>query len=458
MGSAVTSSKSLPVAVLGAGLTGLAAARHLALSGRKVVVFDSGEVVGGVMRSERHPDGWLIESGPNSMQETPAVAGLIAELGLGGVRQPASPAAKNRYIVRGGSLKALPFSPPAFLKTDVFSLRTKLRLVQEVFRRRNPRLSDLPLSDFFREHFGQELLDYALDPFVSGIYAGDAAKLSARHSFPTLWKAEQEHGSLIRGQIAAGRAKRKRGEPTAPPTIISFAEGLATLPKAIAAALPKGTLRMGKAVRRLMPASDGWIVDAAPDERFSRVLVALPGPALARLEPGAPGAQTSLASIDLLEHPPVTSFFLGYRREDVAHPLDGFGVLFPSIEKHPLLGVLFNSTLFPGRAPDGHVGLTVMLGGARHADLARHPIEYQLPIVERELSALLGVRGAPVFVRRTHWPRAIPQYQLQHDSHLEVIRAAEKRLPGLHIGGSVRDGIGLPACLTAGRRLAMECI
>jgi oxygen-dependent protoporphyrinogen oxidase len=99
-----------------------------------------------------------------------------------------------------------------------------------------------------------------------------------------------------------------------------------------------------------------------------------------------------------------------------------------------------------------------MLGGARHAEMARHPIEYQLPIVQRELKSLLGVRAGPVFVCRTHWPRAIPQYQLQHDAHLEVIKAAEKRLPGLHIGGSVRDGIGLPACLTAGRRLALACL
>ena len=454
----VPTSRSLPVAILGAGLTGLAAARHLASAGREVVVFDGGEEVGGVMRSERHPDGWLIESGPNSMQETPAVAELVRELGLGGVRQAASAAAKNRYIVRGGKLKALPFSPASLLKTDVFSLRTKLRLVQEIFRGKRPRKGDLPLADFFREHFGQELLDYALDPFVSGIYAGDAKKLSARHSFPSLWKAEQEHGSLIRGQIAAAREKRKRGESAAPATIISFADGLATLPKALAAALPAGSLRLGKVVKRLTPAPGGWIVDAAPGERFAHVLVALPGPALARLELGAPGAQTSLASLDHLEHPPVTSLFLGFKREDVAHPLDGFGVLMPSVEKRLLLGVLFNSTLFPGRAPEGFVGLTVMLGGSRHADLARHPIEYQLPIVNRELAELLGVRGEPVFVRRTHWPRAIPQYQIQHDSHLEVITAAEKRLPGLHIGGSVRDGIGLPACLTAGRRLAMACL
>ena len=451
-------SSRLPIAILGAGLTGLAAARRLVAAGRRVVVFDPAPAPGGVIRSTRHPDGWLFESGPNSLQETPAVATLIRELGLAPRRQPAAPAAKNRYILRDARLRPLPTSPPAFLRSNVFSTRTKLRLLAEFFHPRRPRLHDLPLADFFREHFGPELLAYALDPFVSGIYAGDPARLSARHAFPALWKGEHEHGSLIRAQIASARAKRARGEPAGPPPIISFTDGLAELPHALAAALPAGALRLGQAVHQLSPAPDGWLLDAAPAERFARVLLALPAPALARLSLGLPGAQTSLASLDLLEHPPVTALFLGYRRTDVAHPLDGFGLLFPSVEKRPLLGVLFNSTLFPGRAPEGHVALTVMLGGARRPDLAGQPVEYQLPVVQKELAALLGVRAAPVFVHRTHWPRAIPQYQLSHDRHLEVIHAAEKRLPGLHIGGPVRDGIGLPACLAAGDRLAAAAL
>jgi len=444
----------LPIAILGAGLTGLAAARRLVLDGHRVVVFDAAPQVGGVIQSERDPDGWLVESGPNSLQETPPVADLIRELGLEASRQVASPAAKNRYILRDGRLSPLPLSPPAFFRSGVFSKRTKLRVVRELFRRPLPRLNDLPLADFFREHFGQELLDYALDPFVSGIYAGDAAKLSARHSFPSLWKAEHEHGSLIRAQIKSAKAKRARGEPSGPPPIVSFAEGLATLPRALAAALPPGSLRLGAPVSQLSPSRAGWIVDASPAERFSRVVLALPAPALARLTIGSPGAQTSLASLDHLEHPAVASLFLGFRRDQITHPLDGFGALFPSVEKRALLGVLFNSTLFPGRAPEGHVALTVMVGGARHGDLARRPLEQQLPVVLRELDEILGAKGAPVFTRRSFWPRAIPQYQLNHDSHLEVVSAAEQRHEGLFIGGPVRDGIGLPACLAAGERLA----
>lgn len=450
--------QALPVAILGAGLTGLAAARHLVQAGRRVAVFDAAPSPGGVIRSERHPGGWLVESGPNSLQETPAIASLLRGLGLEPARLVASPAAKNRYILRDGKLRPLPLSPPGFLRSDLFSKRTKLRVFRELFRRRVPRLNDLPLADFFREHFGQELLDYALDPFVSGIYAGDAKKLSARHSFPALWKAEHEHGSLLRAQIKSAKAKRARGESSGPPPIISFAEGLATLPRALADSLPAGSLRMDSPVTQLSPSRAGWILNASPAERFSRVVLALPAPALARLTLGSPGSQTSLASLDHLEHPSVASLFLGFRREQVSHPLDGFGVLFPSVEKRPLLGILFNSTLFSGRAPEGHVALTVMLGGARHGDLARHPLEYQLPIVLGQLAELLGVHGKPVFLHRTVWPRAIPQYQLNHDSHLEVIAAAEHRHPGLFIGGPVRDGIGLPACLAAGERLARAAL
>lgn len=457
MGSA-SDLANLPVAILGAGLTGLSAARRLALAGRRVVVFEGSSEVGGVIRSERHPDGWLIESGPNSLQETPAVARLLEELDLGSARVAASPEAKNRYILRDGVTRPLPFSPPAFLRSGVFSLGAKFRVMREVLRSRVPREADLPLASFFQEHFGRELLDYALDPFVSGIYAGDPARLSARHSFPALWKAEHEHGSLIRAQIAGARAKRARGESSGPPTIISFTDGLATLPRALAASLPEGSLRLSSPARRLTPTPTGWKVDAAPDERFSRVLIALPAPAVARLDIGSPGFPTSLASLDQMEHPPVTALFLGFKREQIAHPLDGFGVLFPGVEKRQLLGVLFSSTLFSGRAPEGHAALTVMLGGMRNPELAHLPLEEQLPIVQRELAAILGLRGEPLFVRRAHWPRAIPQYQLGHDSHLHAIAAAEDRNFGLHVGGPVRDGIGLPACLAAGERLAQAAL
>ncbi len=455
-----TSAAQLPFAVIGAGLTGLSAAHHLARAGHPVRIFEAAPAAGGALRTEIHPDGWLIEAGPNSLQENAEVTRLLATLGLGAERLRADPAAKNRYIVRDGVLRALPTSPAAFLTSSFFSFGTKLKFLSELTRRPLPRTEDLSLSAFIREHFGNELVTYALDPFTSGIYAGNADLLSARHAFPSLWQAEHEHGSLIRAQLAAAKAKRARGEPSGPTPIISFRSGLASLPRALVSSLPPSSLELSAEIDTLLPQPDGtWLIrwfrsGKACTERVRKVLLALPASALARLAIGSPGMPTSLASLDTLEHPPVTSVFLGYRRADVAHPLNGFGALIPSIEKRSLLGVLFSSTLFPGRAPAGHIALTVMVGGTRRPDLACLPLEKLLPIIQAELASLLGVRGEPVFVRSTAWPHAIPQYKLNHDAHLDVLASAETRQPGLLIGGTVRDGISMTNCLAAGAKLA----
>ncbi len=450
----------LPFAVIGAGLTGLSAAHHFVRAGQSVRIFEAATAAGGALRTEIHSDGWLIEAGPNSLQENAEVTRLLSTLGLETERLTASPAAKNRYILRGGVLRAMPASPPAFFTSSFFSFRTKLQLLRELTRRPLPRVEDLPLSSFIREHFGDELVTYALDPFISGIYAGNADLLSARHAFPSLWQAEHEHGSLIRAQLAGAKAKRARGEPTGPAPIISFRSGLAALPRALVASLPSGSLELRAEIDSLIPQPDGsWLIrwfreGASFTERVRRILLALPAGALARLTIGPPGLPTSLASLNTLEHPPVTSVFLGYRRADVAHPLDGFGALMPSIENRSVLGVLFSSTLFPGRAPADHVALTVMVGGTRRPEVARLPLEKLLSVIQPELASLLGVRGEPVFVRSTAWPRAIPQYKLDHDAHLAVLASAEARHPGLFIGGTVRDGISMTNCISAGAKLA----
>ena len=465
-------SSSLPVAILGGGLTGLSAARALIRAGHRVRLFEHSDRLGGAVASELHPGGWLVEAGPNSLQETPAVAQLIRDLGLDSQRVAAQPAAKNRYIVRDGRPVPLPLSPPAFLRTPLFSLCTKVRLLTELLRGPRVRHGDVSIATLVREHFGTELVDYALNPFVAGIYAGDASHLSSRHAFPSLWQAEQTHGSLLRAQISAARAKRARGEPSGPPPIISFREGLGVLPRALAATLPEGSVELNARIARLTPPANGqpWQInwtrsDSVSDSQpstlnsqlsasFSSVLLALPGHAIARLTIGTPGSLSSLTGLASIEYPPVTSLFLGYKREQVAHPLDGFGLLVPAVEKRSVLGILFNSSLFPDRAPAGHVALTVMIGGTRQPQLARLPDADLLAHVRRELAALLGVKDEPVLMRRHDWPHAIPQYNLGYDAHLATMITAEARYPGLFIGGHIRDGISMPACLAAGEKLA----
>lgn len=448
-------SAQLPVAVVGGGITGLAAASRLARQGRRVRLFEASARLGGNILSERHGD-WLHEAGPNSLQLTPAVDAFLKELGLPPL--PALPEAKNRYIVRDGRPVAAPASPPSFFKSGLFTASAKVRLLGDLLKRPRQRADDVSIMEFVRSHFGRELADYVAAPLVSGIYAGDARKLSARHGFPSMWEAERTRGSLIRAQIASARARRARGEPADPPAIVSFAEGLETLPRTLASRLPAGCVELDATVVDLTPGSPWklrWTRPGRPPqtETFATVILALPAAALAALPIGAMG-QHPLAQLDEVEYPPVSSLFLGYRRAQVAHPLDGFGMLVPPVEHRAVLGVLFNSMLFPGRAPDGHVALTVMTGGALRPDFARLDDDLLLTLVRNDLSALLGVEGDPVFVRRRVWPRAIPQYNLGYERFLDLITRTEAAHPGLLIGGNVRDGISIPACLAAGEKLA----
>ena len=446
---------SKSIAILGAGVTGLTAAFRLSQRGHCVRLFEASSRVGGAVRTER-TDGWLIEGGPNSLLSgEPALAALIDELGLAAERLGANPAAKNRYIVRRGRPVAAPVSPPALFSSPLFSFGAKVRLFAEILSRRKVRLGDVSLQDFVRDHFGQELVDYGLNPFVAGVYAGDPKNLSTRHAFPSLWKIEQTHGSIIRGQIAEAKARKARGEARG--GIISFQRGLQTLPDALAARLPAEALSLNARIEALV-AGPKWSVvwhdgQHAHTESFDAVVSALPASGLAALRFGTHGDRP-LASLENIEHPPVSSLFLGYRRDQVAHPLDGFGVLVPAVEKRSVLGILFSSSLFAGRAPDGHVALTVMVGGSRQPELARLPTEKLLAAVDADLRELLGVRGAPVFQRHTFWPRAIPQYNLGYEGPLDAMAACERANPGLFIGGQARDGIALPACLAAGEKLA----
>jgi protoporphyrinogen/coproporphyrinogen III oxidase len=443
------------IAVVGGGVTGLTTAWQLHSKGFRVAVFEQSDRIGGAVSTLQRDD-WLVEKGPNSLVESPAFDALIAGLGLQAECRYAAPAAKNRYLVRNGRLVPVPMGPHRLVSTPLFSWRTKLRILTEPFSRSPMRVADASLASLVRDHFGQEIVDYAINPIVAGIYAGDPEKLSTRHAFPKLWETAQTHGSLIRGQIAAMRARRARGEkPVA--RIVSFARGLQTLPASLAAALPSDSIRTGASVIGLSPGQPWKLVSRRDNietaDEFDAVVLATPAAALARLVIGSSG-ERPLASLEMVEYPPVASLFFGFRREQVAHPLDGFGALVPAVENRSILGVLFSSTLFPGRAPAGHVALTVYVGGTRQPELARMEPEALRGRILADLRELLGIQGDPVFANATVCPQAIPQYNLGYEQFLDTMAQTEARHGGLFIGGHVRDGISLANCIAAGGRLA----
>jgi oxygen-dependent protoporphyrinogen oxidase len=441
------------VAVLGGGITGLTAAWHLLRAGFEPVVFAKSGRLGGAIGASRS-DGWLHELGPNSMLEGSAdVAAVIDALGLGPRRVYAAEAAKQRYIVRNGRLVAMPTSPLAFAATPLFSLGAKLNLLGEPFRRRGLGDQEESVADFVVRRLGREFLDYAINPFVGGVYAGDPAQLSVPHAFPKLHTLEQEHGSLIRGALAR---RNTTGGPKG--RIFSFPSGLGEIPQALGAALgPR--VRLRQTVRSVRRSAGEWIIESERggsccEERFSAVVCALPADALAALQlEGVNGAER-LRSLTKIAHPTVASVYMGYRREDVRHPLDGFGVLVPQVEGRMILGALFSSTLFPNRAPDGFVGVTVFAGGTRDPWVAELGHDELIRLVQAELSRLIGVRAAPVYTHVHLCARAIPQYTLGYQHFKDTLSAVESAAPGLFIGGNCRDGISLANCITAGGRLA----
>jgi oxygen-dependent protoporphyrinogen oxidase len=443
----------LPVAVLGAGITGLTAAWRLRQAGIPAVVLEASGRCGGAIETVREGD-WLLESGPNSLLEGPAEASdLIEALGMGPRRLYAGESAKHRYVLKRGRMEPMPASPFQFLGTRLFSWRAKLSLAGEVFRPRGRPGGDETLADFTVRRLGREFLDYAVDPFVGGVYAGDPAQLSVRHAFPKLFAIERDHGSLIRGAI---KLRNASGGPRG--RILSFPEGLEELPRALAAQLGD-SIRLGARVLALHRGERGWRVAFEHSgetrlEAFSAVICALPADQLARLRLegfATPGAFSPLSGI---EHPPVASVFTGFRRGDVAHALDGFGVLVPRAEGRRILGTLFSSSLFPGRAPAGHVALTTFVGGTRQSALALLDDGALVELVQAELAALLGTRAAPVFVRVRRHARAIPQYAVGFDRFQAIFAGAEAAAPGLYIGGNCRDGISVSACVASGSRLA----
>lgn len=444
----------LPVAVIGAGITGLTAAWQLHRTGVPVIVFEASAAPGGVIASTRDGE-WLWEAGPNSLLEGSAeIAAFVDAAGLGGRQCYAADSAKNRYVVRDNRLVAMPTSPLGFLGTGLFSWRAKLGLVGEPWRARAPADAEESVADFVVRRLGREFLDYAVNPFVGGVYAGDPCRLSVRHGFPKLHALEQEHGSLLRGAL---KRRNTSGGPKG--RIFSFPEGLAELPRALAASLGDA-VRCSTRVQVVRRGSAHWEIcsEARGETRlesFSAVLCALPADALAALRFEGVPAAGQLVQLREIEHPPVVSLFTGYRRENVAHPLDGFGLLMPEVEHRRILGTLFSSSLFPGRAPAGHVALTSFVGGARSPELTQLDDAGLRRLVREELGSLLGVHGDPVFCHVQRWPRAIPQYTLGYARFKAIFAAVEAAAPGLHIGGNARDGISLANCIESGRRLAL---
>ncbi|WP_406696038.1 protoporphyrinogen oxidase [Singulisphaera sp. Ch08] len=470
-----TSSRQDRVVVIGGGLSGLAAAHRIvdrAKQARKaveVVLLEAKDRIGGAIWTNRG-DGFTLEGGADSfITNKPWGVDLCRELGLEDQLIGPDPQHRRSFVVRQGRLVPVPegfvlMAPNRLgpiLTTPILSVRGKLRMLMDLIlpRRDRDEQGDESLGSFVKRRLGREALERLVQPLVGGIYTADPNELSLRATLPQFLAMENDHRSLILGalrQAKAARSAERFASGARYGLFVTLPEGMDTLPRTLAAALPDGTIRTSTPVRRIHrpDAVSPWRVEllsGLPIEA-SAVVLATEAHASARL---VDGFDSDLA-LQLRSIPYASSVIVNvaYRRDQIAHPLDGFGAVVPAIEGRSILAVSFLSVKFPGRAPAGKVLLRVFVGGATQPDLYECDDKRIGQIVRQELGDLLGTFGDPLFMQVGRHPRAMPQYTLGHIDRVAAIRERLTRHPRLIMTGNAFDGVGIPDCIRGARAAA----
>jgi oxygen-dependent protoporphyrinogen oxidase len=436
------------VIIIGSGISGLTTAFWLHQNGVDVTVVEKNLTIGGVIQTEFH-DGFLVELGPNSALETsPLIGKLLDELGIKEQQVYVSESAKKRYILRGGELHAVPMSPGAFLKTKLWTAKGKLRLLKEPFVGRAEK--EESIAEFVIRRLGQEFLDYAINPFVAGVYAGNPEQLSVQLAFPKLYALEKEYGGLIKGMIGGRKKRKQRGEKSkAAAKMFSFQQGLTTLTQAIGERL-QGKILTNASVRVWNSKQNGNQNLPAVEVTHNGSTFALEADAIVFATPAyvtaeflTPFAPQTANLLQEIYYPPVAMVFTGYKKEKAHRELDGFGYLIPQKEKRSILGTIWSSTIFPNRAPEGHAAFTTFVGGSRQSEILENDDKQLLNLVTQDLFSIMNVEGQPDFVRIKRWQKAIPQYNLGYAKVIESIERLENDNPGLYICSNYRGGISV---------------
>ncbi len=458
------------IVIVGAGLSGLCTAfylvRELEKTGKdaEILIFESDSVPGGKMRTIRQ-DGFNLEWGPNGfLTNKPFGMELVKDLGIEGRVVRSSDEARKRYIFSGGALQRLPETPVAFFRSGLLSLKGRARIMWEPFAAGAPENVDESLGDFARRRLGPEALEKLIDPMVTGIYAGDPERMSLRSCFPLIHNLESRYGGLVRGMLCLKRERAKQGVKTkmsAGPggVLVSFDGGVQTLADELASPLSDG-LHMNVSVDRVERRGGAYVLGISErgvrEELEADVLVVATAAydALRILSPVDGELTDALSSIP---YSPITVAALGYDAATLGNPLDGFGFLIPGAEKRKILGALWDSSVFPNRAPEGKALIRAMVGGVRAPELACLPEEELLALVRRELSDIMGVSAEPVLAKTFFHDRGIPQYLVGHGALLERIDARLADLPGLYLNSNAYRGIALNDCVRESK-LAAERI
>lgn len=448
--------KNPEVIIIGAGLTGLVSAFYLKKKGIHTILIERSASVGGVIQTEEK-DGFIFESGPNTgIISYPEVSELFEDLRDGCHLEPANPEAKRRLILKNGTWHALPSGPLEAIQTPLFTLRDKFRILGEPFRQRGTNPNE-NLSDMVRRRLGKSFLDYAIDPFISGVYAGDTDYLIPRFALPKLYALEQNYGSFIRGAIQKKRTKRSERDQKATREVFSVKGGLGNLINALIDEIGRENILCNVQQAQFIPSTKGFTLtgqlNQQPLSLSAQKIVSTTGAhQLSTLFPFL--AEANIATIKNLKYAKVVQVAAGFKKWK-GRPLDAFGGLIPSHVNSNLLGILFPSAFLSGRAPKGGALLSIFLGGIRKPHIEQLNDNEILKILTKEVPQLMDLATFnPDTIRIFRYKHAIPQYGIDTEKRLEAIDTIEKKYPGLILAGNLRNGIGMADRIKQARDIA----
>ncbi len=472
--SGTTGSNRLRVAVVGGGISGLAAAHRLLEldASLEVVLFEAQSRVGGAIETF-HEGPFLLEGGAdNFITDVPWAIDLCRRLGIEDQLLRTNDQFRKAAVVRKGQLYQIPegfliMAPSKIwpvLTTPILSPWGKLRLAAEYFipKRSNPD-EDESLASFAVRRFGRETFERLIQPLVSGIYTADAEKLSLKATLRRFLDMEAEHGSLIRASRARNAAKPAADRSSSGSRYSMFVAlkgGMSTLNTALADRLPPGSIRLNTPVERITKlADDRWSLSVVGDHPREQTVdaVVIATPAFVAAEQLTETSSELSSLLARIPYAGAAVIALGVRRDQIEHPLDGFGFVVPLAEKRRILSASFSSIKYDGRAPEDHVVVRAFIGGACQPEYLDRSDEELVTIAREELGALIGLHGEPVVSRVHRYHRAMPQYHLGHLAIVDAIDAQVEQLPGLALAGNAYRGVGIPHCVHSGE-LAAEHI
>jgi oxygen-dependent protoporphyrinogen oxidase len=473
----------LRVAVIGGGITGLAAAQRLvARSPRvQVEVFESSRRLGGIIRTEE-ADGFLLELGPDSfITNKPAAVQLCTEIGFADQLIPTDSHFRRSLVLRNGRpmpvpdgfMLMAPAKPWAIMTTPVLSFTGKLRLLAEALISPRTTDDDESLASFVRRRFGKQTLDRLVQPLVGGIYTADPEKLSLKATMPRFLDMERSHGSVIRatlaqkrnssdGDAACDNDQTTSGSGARYGLFATAAKGLGDLVNSLQAWLTKNgrvTFRLGSVVTEISaaaPSAPGWIIQTTRSrtpEQFDAVIITLPTHAAARLL-GQDSMVELTGLLNRIEYASSAIVVSGHNLSDFTHPMDAFGLVIPATEQRKILAVSFSSRKFANRAPNGRILLRTFVGGAMQPELMQLDNDEMVAAVNEELHRIFGLSGEPIFSEVVRYDNAMPQYHVGHLDRVASIEAALSGFPGLFLAGSAYHGVGIPDSIASGQRAA----